>query len=77
MNTLLGAFGAAFISFLNALAALFLNDPNLTIGMISQAAWIGIFVGAAGHFWKDYQAISARRLINKVTGTGDGGGTVG
>lgn len=76
MNTILGAFIAVLIGFGNALLALYMNDPNLTFGMITQAAWVGMIVGASVQFLKDYQAISTRRLVNKITGTGDGGGTI-
>lgn len=73
VNTIAGAAIAGLISAGNALLALFMNDPNLTFAMITQAAWVGIVIGAAVQFLKDYQALSTRRLVNKVTGTGDGG----
>lgn len=73
VNTIAGAVIAALISFLNAVLALFLNNPEFTFGMITQAAWVGITVGTAVQFLKDYQALSTRRLVNKVTKTGDGG----
>jgi hypothetical protein len=76
MNTIVGALIAAAISFGNALLALFMNDAELTFAAISQAAWVGIIVGAALQFLKDYQAITTRRLVNKVTNSGDGGGAV-
>jgi len=76
MNTIIGAFIAAVVNFLTALVALFVNDPELTFAMIKQAAWVGMIGGAAIQFFKDYQALSTRRLVNKVTGTGDGGGTI-
>ena len=76
MNTIIGAAIAAAINFLTALTALFVNDPELTFAMIKQAAWVGIIGGALIQFFKDYQAISTRRLVNKVTGSGDGGGAV-
>lgn len=76
MNTIVGAAIAAAINFLTALVALFANDAELTFGLISQAAWVSILGGAAIQFFKDYQAISTRRLVNQVTKTGDGGGTV-
>jgi len=76
MNTVVGALIAALISFGNALLALYMNDPELTFAMITQAAWVGMIVGAVVQFLKDFQAISSRRLINKITGTGDGGGIV-
>ena len=75
-NTIIGALLATLIGFGNALLALYMNDPNLTFGMITQAAWVGMIVGAIIQFLKDYQAISARRLVNKITGSGDGGGAV-
>lgn len=73
VNTISGAVIAALISFFNAVLALFLNNPEFTFGMITQAAWVGIIVGAGVQFLKDYQALSTRRLVNKVTKTGDGG----
>ena len=76
MNTITGALIAALIGFGNALLALFLNAPEFTFAMITQAGWVGLIVGAGMQFLKDYQAISTRRLVNKVTGSGDGGGTV-
>jgi hypothetical protein len=53
-----------------------MNDPELTFAQINQAAWVGLLVGAIVQFLKDYQAISTRRLVNKVTSSGDGGGTI-
>jgi heme/copper-type cytochrome/quinol oxidase subunit 1 len=76
MNTIVGALIAALIGFGNALLALFMNDPELTFAQINQAAWVGLLVGAIVQFLKDYQAISTRRLVNKVTSSGDGGGTI-
>lgn len=73
MNTIVGAVLAALIGFGNALLALYMNDPDLTFGMITQAAWVGMVVGAVVQFLKDYQALTTRRLVNKVTGSGDGG----
>lgn len=73
MNTIIGALIAALISFGNAVLALFLNDATFTFAMITQAAWVGIVGGAAVQFLKDYQAITSRRLINKITKSGDGG----
>ena len=73
IDTASGAVIAALINFVTAFVALFMNDPNLTVGMIAQAAWIGMVGGALLQFLKDYQAISTRRVINKLTGgTGDG-----
>ncbi len=77
MNTIGGAALAAIIAFLTAALAL-LSGPEVTsLGDITGLQWTILVIGGAITFFKDYQAISARRLINKVTGTGDGGGTVG
>jgi len=76
MNTIIGAVIAALISFGNALLALFLNDPELTFGMIRQAAWVGLVGGFVVQFLKDYQAISTRRAVNSLTDSGDGGGKI-
>ncbi len=72
METVSGAAIAALISFGNALLALFMNDTEMTLGMVSQAAWIGMVVGASVQFLKDYQALSTRRVIGKMTHRGDG-----
>lgn len=73
VNTITGAVIAALISFFNAILALFLNNPEFTFAMITQAAWVGIIVGTVVQFLKDYQALSTRRLVDKVTKSGDGG----
>ena len=77
VNTLVGALAAALILFISSITTLFMEHHELTFGMIKQASWVSIIGGAVVAFIKDYQAISARRLVNKVTKTGDGGGTVG
>ena len=76
VNTLIGALIAALILFGTNLMTLFAENPELTFADIKTSAWVSIIVGALVAFLKDYQAISTRRLVNKVTGTGDGGGTV-
>jgi len=76
MNVILGALLAAVILFVSSIVTLFTNDPNLEFGQITTATWVSIGGGALVVFLKDYQAITTRRLINKVTNTGDGGGTV-
>lgn len=76
MNTIIGAFIAALIAGLTAALAL-LNGPEVTqLSDITPLQWVIVLVGIAITFLKDYQAISTRRLVNKVTGTGDGGGAV-
>jgi hypothetical protein len=73
MNTLIGAAIAALILFLSSIVTLFTASPELTFDMISTATWVSVAGGSAVAFLKDYQAISSRRLINKVTKSGDGG----
>lgn len=74
MNQLIGALVAALILFLSSMVTLFTNDPTLEFNGISTAVWVSIGGGAAIAFLKDYQAITTRRLINKATNSGDGGG---
>jgi len=76
MNQLIGALVAALILFMSSMVTLFTNDPILEFDAISTAVWVSIGGGAAIAFLKDYQAITTRRLINKATKSGDGGGAV-
>ena len=76
MNTVIGALIATIISLLTASLALLSGDGVTSLNDISQIQWIILSVGGAIIFFKDYQAITARRIINKVTNSGDGGGTV-
>ena len=73
INTLVGALVAALILFGSSVVTLFTANPELTFTDFSTAMWVSLVGGAAVAFLKDYQAISARRLVNKVTGSGDGG----
>ena len=76
MNTIRGALIATIIAMATAALAL-LSGANVTsLGDISGLQWTILLIGGLITFGKDFQAISARRLVNKVTGTGDGGGTV-
>ena len=77
MNTILGALIATIIALLTASLALLSGAGSTSLSDISGLQWTILLVGGAITFFKDFQAISARRLVNKVTGTGDGGGTVG
>lgn len=70
-QTFVGALIAALILFVSNIMTLFQQDPELTFGAISQAAWVSVIGGALVAFFKDYQALSTRRLIGKVTGNGD------
>lgn len=76
LNSFIGALVAALILFISSIVTLFAENPELTFGAIKQASWVSIVGGAAVAFLKDYQAISARRIVNKFTKTGKGGGEV-
>ncbi len=73
VNTLVGALIAALILFTSTVVTLFTNNPDLTFAQLSTATWVSLLGGAAVAFFKDYQALTTRRLVNKVTGSGDGG----
>jgi len=73
MNTFIGALTAALILFLSSMVTLFTNDPYLEFSGITTAVWVSVGGGAAVAFLKDFQAISTRRMLNRVTKSGDGG----
>ena len=77
MNTIIGAFIATLIAMATAALALLSGAGVTSLGDISGLQWAILLVGGLITFGKDFQAISARRLVNRVTGSGDGGGTVG
>jgi len=77
MNTIVGAAVATLIAVLTAALALLSGAGITTVGDISGLQWTILLIGGAITFAKDFQAITARRLVNKITGSGDGGGTVG
>lgn len=72
MQTIGGAVVAALILFVSSIVTLFTHDPELTFDAISQATWVSVVGGTLVAFLKDYQAVSTRRVIGKVTGTGTG-----
>ncbi len=73
MNTIIGAFIATLIAMATAALALLSGSEVTSLGDISGLQWTILLIGGLITFGKDFQAISARRLVNKVTGTGDGG----
>lgn len=73
MNTFIGALTAAVVLFLSSMVTLFTNDSTLEFSGISTAVWVSVGGGAAIAFLKDYQSLSTRRMINRVTKAGDGG----
>jgi hypothetical protein len=52
---------------------LFTSNPELTFADLTTATWVSLVGGAAVAFFKDYQALTVRRTVNKISGTGDGG----
>jgi hypothetical protein len=77
MNTIVGALVAMIIAMLTAALALMSGEEVTQLSDISTLQWTILIIGGLITFFKDFQAITTRRLVNKVTGTGDGGGTVG
>lgn len=73
MNTIIGAFVATVVALLTAALALLSGPGIMSLSDITGLQWTILLIGGAITFFKDFQAISARRLVNKVTGTGDGG----
>jgi hypothetical protein len=73
MNTIIGAAIAALILFGSSVMTLFTSNPDLTFADLSTAVWVSLVGGAAVAFLKDFQAVTTRRLVNKVTNSGDGG----
>lgn len=73
MNTIVGALIAALILFVSSAVTLFTNNPDLTFAQLSTATWVSLVGGALVAFFKDYQALSVRRRVNAITGSGDGG----
>lgn len=76
MNTIIGAVIAALIAFITGAIALMQGDGVMQISDISDLQWFILAGGALVTFLKDYQAIATRRMLNKVTKTGDGGGSI-
>ncbi len=73
VNTIVGAAIAALILFASSVVTLFTNNPDLTFSQLGTATWVSILGGAGIAFLKDYQALTVRRTVNKISGTGDGG----
>ena len=71
-QTVIGALIAAVITGLTAALTLLTGENVTKIGDISQLQWIVLGIGVALAFFKDFQAITTRKLIGKVTGTGEG-----
>lgn len=76
MNTIIGALIAAIITGLTAALALLQGEGVTALSDITGLQWVVLGIGVALAFFKDFQAITVRRLANRVTKTGDGGGNV-
>lgn len=76
MNTVIGALIAALISGLTATLVVLNGEAVVQLSDVTPLQWTILGIGIAITFLKDYQSISTRRLVNKVTKTGDGGGSV-
>jgi len=70
IETICGALIAAVILLVSNLMSLFAQDVELTFAMIGQATWVSVVGGALVAFLKDYQAVSTRRVISKLTNKG-------
>ena len=66
-----GAFIAALIGFGTGFLALLQQEGVTGVSDISEVAWWVLAVGSAIAFAKDYQALSTRRAIGKLTGNGN------
>lgn len=73
MNSVIGAFIATLIAVLTASLALLQGEGVTALSDISGLQWTIVLIGGGITFLKDLQAISTRRVINTVTGSGDGG----
>jgi uncharacterized membrane protein YuzA (DUF378 family) len=67
-ETVIGAVIAALIGMFTAVMALLVQEGVTSIGDISQLAWIVVGIGALISFLKDYQALTTRKAIAKLTG---------
>ena len=85
MNSVLGALLAALITLGTGATALLTGEVCVVVdgeevcrsvtrvSDISQLQWIILGIGAGVGFLKDWQAITVRRQIDRITNTGDGG----
>jgi len=67
IETIGGAAIAAVILLLTGFLALYQQEGVTSAADISEAAWVVLVGGAALSFVKDFQALSMRRAISKLT----------
>jgi hypothetical protein len=75
INTTIAALIAALITFGTGFLSLLTQDGVNSLDDIRPISLLVLFVGTALAFLKDFQSIWTRTMINKVTQSGDGGGT--
>ena len=67
-STIGGAFIAASIGFLTGFLALINQEGVNSVSEISEIAWVTLAVGSALAFLKDFQALTVRRGLDKISG---------
>ena len=75
VNVVIGATIAFAITFFTSLLTAISGSDVGVLADISQKQWIIMILGPLIAGLKDNQAIAVRRFANKITGTGDGGGS--
>lgn len=71
IETTLGALIAALLLFLTGTLALLQQPEVVELGDVSGMAWIVLGIGSLVGFLKDFQALTARRFLANVTGSGN------
>lgn len=71
VNTVVGALIAAAILFISSMTTPFMENPDLTLADVKQSTWIVVAGGAVVAFLKDYQAVTVRRITNKLRNRAD------
>ncbi len=71
IETIGGAAIAALILFITGFLAVFQQEGIGSVKDIAEGTWWVLLGGAALSFAKDYQALSARRLLANMTGSGN------
>ena len=71
IETIGGAAIAAFILFVTGFLAVFQQESVSSVKDITEATWWVLGLGALLSFGKDYQALTARRFLATMTGSGN------
>lgn len=75
MNVLIGAAIAFVIAFGGNVLTALNGEAVMGFQDISDKQWAIMFIAPLISALKDYQAVATRRVINKFTKSGDGGGS--